>query len=157
MSKQKIKICLTSSSGGHLSQILQIIPVAKYYAYFLITEKNVTTDSLQQQHRVYYLKQQERKTLLFLFVFLRNICSAVVYLLKERPNVIISTGAGATFPVCLFGKLMGAKVIFIESFAKVHSPTITGRMVYPIADRFYIQSQELQKFYPKAEYRGGIY
>ncbi|MDM5187901.1 PssD/Cps14F family polysaccharide biosynthesis glycosyltransferase [Bacillus sp. DX4.1] len=157
MRKREMKICLTSSSGGHLSQIFQLIPIVKEYSYFFITEKNMTTASLRQQHKVYYLQQQERKNLFFLFVFLRNIWLSLLYVWKEKPSVVISTGAGATFPVCLFGKLMGAQIIFIESFAKVHSPTITGRMVYPLADRFYIQSQGLKKFYPKAEYKGGIY
>ena len=71
--------------------------------------------------------------------------------------MIISTGVLATVPLCLVCKLFGKKLIFIESYAKVKTPTLTGKLLYPFADRFYVQWQELLEFYPKARYVGGIY
>lgn len=70
---------------------------------------------------------------------------------------LISTGALATIPVCVLGKIMGKKIIFIESFAKVTSQTLTGKLVYRFANQFYVQWEEMKKFYPNAIYKGGIY
>ncbi|WHX40255.1 PssD/Cps14F family polysaccharide biosynthesis glycosyltransferase [Mesobacillus sp. AQ2] len=155
--KDKKKICLISSTGGHLTQLRQLIPIVKDQKFFLITEQHKSTEMLSKQFDVYYLKQQERKSLIFLFVFLFNIINSFLIIAKERPDFIISTGAGAVLPACVFGKLFGAKIIFIESFAKIDTPTLTGRIVYKFADRFYIQWEELRKHYPKAVFKGAIY
>ena len=71
--------------------------------------------------------------------------------------MVICTGVLAMVPLCLLSKLFGKRLLFIESYAKVKTPTLTGRLLYPLADRFYVQWQELLKFYPKAVYLGGIY
>ena len=77
--------------------------------------------------------------------------------LKERPDVVVSTGALAVIPFCLIAKLFRRKLVFIESFAKVTSGNLTGRFLYRFADRFYVQWESMLKVYPKAVYRGGIY
>ena len=77
--------------------------------------------------------------------------------LKEKPDLVICTGALAMIPICLISKLMGKKLIYIESFAKVSSPTQTGQLLYRFADQFYVQWPQLLRFYPNAIYLGGIY
>ncbi len=76
---------------------------------------------------------------------------------KKKPDVVICTGVLAMIPICLISKLMGKKLIYIESFAKVTSPTETGKLLYKFADQFYVQWKPMLKFYPKAIYLGGIY
>jgi beta-1,4-N-acetylglucosaminyltransferase len=156
MNKKK-KICLISSTGGHLSQLRQLLPIVKDEDFYFITEKHTSTTALKEKYNSYYLKQQERKNINFSFVFLYNILYSFWILIKERPTLIISTGAGAVLPTCLLGKLLGTKIIFIESFAKIDTPTITGKIIYKFADRFYIQWEDLKKHYPKAIYKGAIY
>ena len=153
---KKLKVCLISSTGGHLAQLKQLLPIMSEYEYFLVTEKNKTISS-SENYKTYFLMQQERKNVLFLFVFITNIILSLYFLMKERPQVIISTGAGAVLPLCFFGKLLGKKIIFIESFAKITSPTITGRLIYKFADKFYVQWKDMLRYYPNAEYRGRIY
>ena len=77
----------------------------------------------------------------------------------ERPDIIISTGVLATIPMLYIGHIFNKKVIYIESFAKINSPTQTGKLIYKnkIADRFYVQWPEMLKIYPDAIYIGGIY
>jgi beta-1,4-N-acetylglucosaminyltransferase len=157
LEKEKLKVALVSSTGGHFSELLQLVPGVEDFKYFIVTEENSTSGSIGEKHPVHFLKQQERKDFFFFNVFLNNIYRSFRILMKEKPDVIISTGAGATVPICLLGKLLRKRIIFIESFAKVNSPTMTGRIVYRFSDKFYIQWQELEKFYPKAEYRGKIY
>ena len=71
--------------------------------------------------------------------------------------MVISTGALATIPMSIIAKIFKKKVIFIESFAKISSPTITGKLVYKFADQFYVQLESLKEFYPNAICKGGIY
>ncbi len=75
----------------------------------------------------------------------------------ERPNVVISTGAGVVVFFCIFAKLLGAKLIFIESMAKVKQPTLTARLLYPFADLFIVQWPNLLKFFPRAQFLGRLF
>lgn len=71
--------------------------------------------------------------------------------------MIISSGAAVAVPFCYIGKLMGAKIIYIEVFDRIDRPTVTGKLVYPIADEFIVQWDEMKKVYPKAKNLGSIY
>ena len=83
--------------------------------------------------------------------------SAGKIVFREKPEVVVTTGALIAFPFCLYGKLVGAKVIYIESFARVHDRSLTGRLVYPMADLVLVQWESLLEVYPKAKYVGGIF
>lgn len=149
------KICLVSSTGGHFAQLNQIIPIIEKFDYFIVTEKSEMSNN--EKNKSYYLKQQERKNILFFFYIAYNTIISLLILARERPSLILTTGAGAVIPLCILGKLFGAKLIFIESFAKVKTPTITGRILYRLSNRFYVQWEELLEVYPKAIYKGALY
>ncbi|MFD2305644.1 PssD/Cps14F family polysaccharide biosynthesis glycosyltransferase [Enterococcus termitis] len=149
------KICFTSSSGGHLEQLLMLKPLMNKYACFIVTEK--TAYEVNVSCRSYKLLQINRRELLWFIYLLYNLYLSVKIMVKEKPDVIISTGVLSTIPICLVGKLCRKKIIYIESFAKTTSKTKTGQLMYYIADRFYIQWESLQMLYPKGIYKGGIY
>ena len=86
-----------------------------------------------------------------------NSIKTIGIFMKENPDIVISTGALATIPMCIIAKLFRKKIIFIESFAKINSPTLTGKLVYKFADQFYVQWEKMKEFYPNAIYKGGIY
>lgn len=75
----------------------------------------------------------------------------------EKPDIVISTGAGVVVFFCVFAKLFGAKLIFIESMAGVERPTLTARMLYPFSDLFIVQWEGLLKYFPKAKYMGRLF
>ena len=128
----------------------------KKYDSFIVTEKtNYSVSNLE--FNTYYLHQVNRREKSFIFRMIGNSLKTLKILISERPDVVISTGALATIPMCLFGKIFGKKIIFIESFAKVNSQTLTGKLVYKFADRFYVQWEEMKQFYPNAICKGGIY
>lgn len=154
---KNIKVCLASSSGGHFMQLKQLLDTTKKYNTFIVTEKNVISLQLKSKYKIKYLIQQERKNIDFLLKFCINILKSIWIVITQKPDVIVSTGAGATYPICSLVKLTGGKVIFIESFAKIKSPTVTGKKVYKFADEFYVQWPEMLKYYPNAKYKGGIY
>lgn len=86
-----------------------------------------------------------------------NTFIAIKVLIKERPNLIISSGAAVAVPFFYLGKLFGAKLIYIEVFDRIDKPTMTGKMVYPIVDKFIVQWDEQKEVYPKAVNFGSIF
>lgn len=154
---KKKKICLVSSSGGHFEQLLMLRELNKWYETFIVTEK--TKYNQKDKKIMYYLLQINRKEKLFPLKFLVNGIKSLYIIIKEKPDVIISTGVLAAIPMIWLGHKFHKKVIYIESFAKVTSPTQTGKFVYnnKLADRFYVQWESMLKIYPEAIYKGGIY
>ncbi len=156
MNNIKLRICFAASSGGHLSELMMLSPLMNRYDSFLVTEKvayRVATNGI----RCYYLLQVNRQEHLFVFSMIVNAFRSLKIYIMERPDIVICTGVLATVPLCLLCKLFGKKLVFIESYAKVKTPTLTGKLLYHFADQFYIQWQELSEFYPKAVCKGGIY
>lgn len=154
--KRKIKICFAASSGGHFEQLLMLRPLMESHDSFVVTEKTdyaVTVEGI----RTHYLLQVNREELICLPKLLVNTVRSLKLFLAEKPDMIICTGVLAMVPMCLICKLFGRKLIFIESFAKVTSPTLSGKLLYRIADQFYVQWPQMLEIYPDAIYVGGIY
>ena len=151
---KKKKICFTASSGGHTTEILRLQQLTEDYDYIYIMEE---TPKKEEDDKRYYIKQVNRRELKSIVYFLYLFVLSWKILRRERPDYVISTGAMCTFPVCFVGKLLGIKIIYIESFARVYSLSATGRFVYCFADVFIVQWKELIRNYPKAIYCGGLF
>ena len=113
---------------------------------------------LKDGDKISYLPYGTRKKI-FRYVFIYfYLCLKTVYLyFKIRPKYIVTTGTHTAGPMCYLGKLLGNKIIYIETFANRHSKTATGKLIYPIADLFIVQWEEMLELYPKAVYGGAIY
>lgn len=157
MKKHKTKVCLVSSCGGHFMELMQLLPLVQGKRYYIVTEKNVASTGAVKKHPHHYLVQQEREGISFIFKFGWNIILSFIYFIIERPTTIITTGAGASYPTCLFARLFKRRIIYVESFAKLDSESVTGKMVYPFADFFFVQWPEMKNVYPKAIYSGSVY
>ena len=154
----KKKVMFISSEGGHLNE-LQQLDFTKY-DYCVVTEKTETTKNLDKKYhnKVYFLKYGTRKNIFkYLFVFIFNFFKSLSIFLKIKPKVVVTTGTHTAVPMCYIAKLFRKKVIWIETFANRNTKTLSGKMVYPIADVFVVQWEEMKKLYPKAEYWGWIY
>ncbi len=156
MKSQNKKLCFAASSGGHYEQILMLKPLMEKYDSFLITEKTTYKAELKEE-KIYYLHQVNRKELLFPIVMIGNSFRSLFIFIEERPDVVITTGVLAMIPICLVAKIFHKKLIYIESFAKVTTPTETGKLMYKYADQFYVQWPQMKDIYPNAIYLGGIY
>jgi UDP-N-acetylglucosamine:LPS N-acetylglucosamine transferase len=107
--------------------------------------------NIDSERRLYVTHPRKK-----IFRTIKNAYESLIILWKERPEVIISTGADVTVPTIIFGKVFfGAKVIFIESAGDL-TPTLTGRIVYRFTDLFIIQWAEQFKYYPKAALSKGL-
>ena len=154
------KVLFISSTGGHFSELLQLKPLFKKYDSYIITEKDETNVNLKQEYgnKMFFLPYGTRAKL-FTYIFKYfYLCLRTVYLyFKIRPKVIITTGTHTAGPMCIIGKIFGSKIIYIETIANTNKKTATGKLIYPIADLFIVQWEEMLKLYPKAIYGGTIY
>lgn len=157
MENKKQKICLVSSSGGHFEQLLCLRKLGEDYNYFVVTEK--TKYNKNDKKINHYVMQVNRREPLFLLKMLGIFNKSLYIFLKEKPDIVISTGALASIPILVLGHIFKKKVIYLESFAKINSPTMTGKFVYKhkLANRFYVQWETMKEIYPESIYLGGIY
>lgn len=152
------KVFFVSNSGGHLSELLKFESLFEKYEVTLVTEKTDVTDKYKKDYKIKLsMYTSKSKKILYLFSLVVNAFSALGYIIKEKPEIIVTTGA------CLGGiyayiakKLLKSKVIYIESLTRITELSGTGRQVYKFADVFYVQWEELIKTYPKATYIGRI-
>ena len=155
------KVLFISSTGGHLSELLKLAPLFEEYEYHLITEKTKSNLSLSDKYgkdKVSFLDYGTKDHIFsYVFKFSYNIIKSFYYYLKFKPDYIVTTGTHTAVPMCYIGKIFGSKIIFIETFANKNTKTLSGKMVYPIADLFIVQWEEMKKLYPKAVYGGAIY
>lgn len=155
----KKRVLFISSTGGHLSEMLQLDTLFDKYDSYLITEKTKSTLSLKKKYnKVRYLVYGTKDhKIVYPFKFIYNCFLSAIYYALIGPDVIITTGTHTAVPMCYIGKLFGSKIVFIETFANSKTKTLSGKIVYPIADLFVVQWEEMLKLYPKAIYGGWIY
>ena len=154
------KVIFISSMGGHLTEMMQLKGIFKDYEYKIITEKHKSTIGLKARYKSkidYLLTGNKDHMLRYIFVLLYNLIKSFVLFLKFKPDVIVTTGAHTCVPMCYIAKIFRKKVIYIESFANIETKTLTGRLIYPIADIFIVQWHSMLKLYPKAKCEGWIF
>ena len=149
-----LKVCLVGSSGGHLAHLHMLEPFWKDKDRFWVTFNKEDARSLLKDEHVYHCYYPTNRNLKNL---IRNTAVAWKVLRKEKPDLIISSGAAVAVPFFYLGKLFGAKLIYIEVFDRIDKPTMTGKLVYPIVDKFIVQWEEMRKVYPKAINLGSIF
>ena len=149
-----MKVCLVGSSGGHLAHLYLLKPFWQDKERFWVTfDKEDARSVLSEEvlYPCYYPTNRNIKNLI------KNTFLAFKIIKKERPDVIISSGAAVAVPFFYIGKLFGSKTVYIEVFDRIDAPTMTGKLVYPVTDRLIVQREEMKKVYPKAINLGGIF
>lgn len=160
MYMNKKKVMFISSTGGHLEELLQLSPMFSNYDFCLITEKTKSNLYLKEQYgdRVSYLAYGTKHHIFsYPFKLLWNCFKSLFYYLKYTPDYIITTGTHTAGPMCCIGKILGSRIIYIETFANMVTKTVTGKFLYPISDKFIVQWDSMKKLYPKSEVGGWIF
>ena len=149
-----LKICVACSPGGHMVQARRLASAYEGHDYFYFTFAGPVARELQKTARVRTIPNVVRsRPDLWIIGALYSAYLALV----ERPDVIITTGAGVVVFFCFLSKLLGAKLIFLESMAKIERPTLTARLLYPFSDLFIVQWPGLLRFFPRAQFVGRLF
>ena len=150
------KICFICSSGGHFEQIKQLSAVRNKYEWFYVLTKTKSTECTKEKHYLVTFLGRTNKLNYLINIIIWFIEEFFIFV-KERPDIVITTGAADAVPMCLIAKLFRRKLIYIETFARRHEPSKTGKFLYKYADVFIVQWKELLEYYPNAVYGGWIY
>jgi len=155
--KGDIKICICCSAGGHFSEILKATERIEYDKYY-VTYRNSAIEEFSLSNKVYFVTHPRHcNFILRVSLFLKNCIESLFVLIREKPDLIISTGADVAVATCILGKLLGKKLIYVESGGYVTTKSLSGRLVYPFADLFIVQWKPALKNFPKAEYGGPLF
>ncbi len=149
----KYKICLAASAGGHLTQLLKLSGCWQDHESFYVSTTEVVRKKLSKYGKVYIVGEcNYQHPIRTIKVLLRSI--SIVF--REKPDVVISTGAAPGCIMCFLGKLFGARIIWIDSITNVERISLSAALVRYIADLFLVQWPELVDKYKKVEYAGTI-
>lgn len=139
-----MKICIVSSCGGHLTEVRRLLPAYSQYEHFYVLNDQALLPT-DMQDRTRFIAHSERD-----WRFLLNLWEAWRILRAEKPDVMLSTGAGPAVPFALIGRLFfRTKVIFVETITRIESPSLTGRLMYHLAHRLFYQWPTLAKSFPR--------
>jgi len=153
-----VRICFMASGGGHFRELCDLTSLAEKYDHVLIsTEVNKALAEACPFRRVYQIDEVgqglwKRSPARLLGTFWRLLG----ILRRERPNLVISTGAGIAVPGFVAARLLGIRTVYIETYARIDSLSLAGRICYHLADRFLVQHACLTSRLPRAIYAGTL-
>lgn len=150
VASRKLKICLTCSHGGHLTEMLSLLEAFEGHDTFWFCYDADTTRRLPRSYLVPNMARNPVE-------FCMNLFRATRIFRKERPDLVVSTGAEIAIPVVFVARMLRVPVLYVECGAQVAHPSFTGRLMYWLADRFHVQWPELLDAYgPRAIFRGSL-
>lgn len=147
-------VLLVCSSGGHLLQLLALREAWEAFSRVWVTFDKSDARSLLRDEDVLFGHGPTNRSLVNL---LRNLVLAWRVLGAVRPSIVLTTGAGIAVPFAWVGRLRGARVVYVESFTRIDTPSLSCRLIAPCADRIYVQWPELLAALPGAKYGGSVF
>ncbi len=146
-----MKICLVSSVGGHLSELLQLRGIYGRHEHFYILNDTKLLPAFMQG-RTHFITHSERD-----WKTLKNLWECYVILRRERPDVLLSCGAGPAIPAFAVARWLGIRSLYLESFCAIERPTLTGQLMQRLnlATELWYQWPQLSPFFPKRQ-QGGL-
>jgi UDP-N-acetylglucosamine:LPS N-acetylglucosamine transferase len=148
-----LKIGLVASAGGHLTQLLCTAKSWAGYETFFVTTNEAARRKLRQHGHVYIVNECNRTQPLRL---LKAFFKCIRILGRERPDVVMSSGAAPGLLMCVLGKIRGAKVVWLDSIANVDRLSLSGRMVRPFADLILTQWPEIAERDKTIKHAGSV-
>ena len=148
------RILLVCSSGGHLAQLERLRPWWCQHDRSWACFPTPDAVGLLEDERTVWV---HHPTTRHLGNLVRNLALAFRTLRRERPDVIVSTGAGAAVPFFWLGRLFGIRTVYLEVYDRIDSPTLTGRLCRPVTDLFLVQWERQREFYPRSVLAGPVY
>jgi beta-1,4-N-acetylglucosaminyltransferase len=142
------RVCIVSSCGGHLTEVRALRGAFERYEHFYVLNDRVLLPA-DMAGKTWFIRHSERDLLFFV-----NLLEAWRILRRQRPDVILSTGAGPAVPFALVGRLLGIPTVFVETFTRISTPSLTARIMYRLAARFVYQWPALARYFPRGVYGG---
>lgn len=151
--ERRTRILLVCSSGGHLLQLYRLKPWWVRHDRSWVCFRMPDSTSMLAGEDVAWAYHPTTRNIPNL---LRNLWLAWGVLRRERPEVIVSSGAGVAIPFFVLGRLFRIKTVYIEVYDRIDLATVTGKVCYPLSDLFLLQWEEQRRFYPRGKVIGRL-
>ncbi|MCP3683601.1 MAG: hypothetical protein GY861_13020 [bacterium] len=155
--EKNIKVGLVCDGSGHYAQLSSLEEAFEDFEYFYMTIENIVTKERKDAYLFKGIELRSRLVAFQLPLYLLNVVAKTLRVFfLEKPQVLVSTGgSGFAIPVFYIGKILGMKLIFIETASRVEKRSLTGKILSPVVDRIFVRHPELLKAYgEKAEFHG---
>jgi beta-1,4-N-acetylglucosaminyltransferase len=147
-------LLLVCSTGGHLFQLVALRDSWQRFSRVWVTFDKSDARSLLNDERVCFAHGPTNRSMKNLF---RNLVVAWRVVREVRPKAVVTTGAGVAVPFAWVARLHGATVVCVESLARIDGPSLSYRLIAPIAARRYVQWPELASMLPRSRFVGNIF
>lgn len=147
------RLLLVASGGGHLGQLMPLEPWWSRHDRTWVTFDTANADQLGDDPVVFAHHPTTRN----IPNLVRNVVLAWRVLRRERPDVVVTTGAGVALPFFLIAKVLGIRTVFIEVYDRIDSRSLTGRLCRPLSDLFLLQWERQRELYGSGTVIGGLY
>ena len=144
-------LCLVCSAGGHFMQLHSLGDIWRTRRRIWVTLPAADTQVLLKDEPVRWAFGPTNRNAVNFF---RNLALAFSVLRQERPGAVLSTGAGVSVPFVWAARCLGIRTVFIEDLTRVSGLSLSGKLVYWVADVFLVQWPELAARYRRAQFRG---
>lgn len=152
---QEAKICLPSSSGGHLTHLLLLKDFWKDHDRFWVSFDKEDANSALEGERLYHCHYPTNRNI---WNLIRNTFLAWKLLRKERPDIIISSGAAIAMPFFWLGKrFFKCKCVYIEVYDRMDATTLSGKFCKRFSDLFIVQWPQMTEVYKGSINLGSIF
>jgi beta-1,4-N-acetylglucosaminyltransferase len=151
--RSTVDLWLVCSSGGHLLQLLALAEAWGGRSRVWVSNDRSDARSLLRDEEAYFLPGPYSRSH---SAFFRNLLFAIGLARRQRPRILITTGADVAVPLALVARAVGAKVVYVESFTRIDTPSLSGRLIAPFAHRVYVQWPDLVPALRKARFVGSV-
>jgi UDP-N-acetylglucosamine:LPS N-acetylglucosamine transferase len=139
---QMKKILAVASGGGHWVQLLRLRSLLDQHDTTYVTVQADYEKLVGRGARFFKVTDATRWSK---FDLLRMILEVLWVVLKERPDIVITTGAAPGVAAIRAGKLIGARTIWIDSIANIEKMSMSGESIRPYADLWLTQWEHLAR------------
>ena len=147
-------LLLVCSSGGHLLQLVALRESWQARTRAWVTFDKSDARSLLESERIFYAHGPTNRSIKNL---LRNLVLAWRVVGEVQPKVMVTTGAGVAVPFAWISRLRGAKVVYVESLSRIDGPSLSYRLIAPVAEQLYVQWPELAQTLPRTRFVGNVF
>ncbi|NHV59980.1 MAG: hypothetical protein HA492_01035 [Candidatus Verstraetearchaeota archaeon] len=157
-----MRLLVVLGGGGHTAQMLKLVDLLGgrfHYSYLISIGDNLSTSKIKTGGVAYFVHRARDHgdgPFTTALKLMRLSLESLVVLVRERPDAVISAGPGLAVPISILAKIFGVKVVFVESWSRVYSPSLAGRIISKFSDLLFVQWPEMKKIYPKAVYAGRL-
>lgn len=149
-----MKLMLVCTSGGHFATMKSLKPFWSLHERVWVTDFKKDTEALQETETVHWLPYQAPRDVM---AFAKNMPAVFRLVAEEKPDLVISTGASVAVSFGIAAKVLGTRFAYIESISRSAELSLSGKLIYPLCNEFYVQWPDLCSKYPKAIFGGYVY